>query len=450
MKGNQTKLISAAMTLLLSVVMLTMASFAWFTISTAPEITGMQVSLYTDLDLLVSKTADGTFTQSVSTAQQEKPTKNATIDDLQFYLPLRPVSTVDGLDWYRATYNEEPGEGIINGSLKDVQEFDLLDEDVHANVVLWEWDEANQVYTKPMSDTSQTYILREREGYYMYADVWLKTENEDGVCVTLSVPNITAGQDHDNGLMQKWELGKDNSQFSKDHGKKYGSYALSKYVGSGANVYTIDNNVQTALRVGFRNEQGKFIVWEPNADQRSDATYKPKKGDTKEPAYIKGYELLPDKSNYNEGDYIPTHPIGTVDGVPAVVDMPWDRLLVQRGCSWNEESVKKNFPNLTSADVYSFGQFITDNTKLSKTNATDMDTLTQYHGLASSNIITTLRKDVPQKVRIYFWLEGQDVDCWNDIASGSFIVNLEFAAQPLKEPLPPAPTVPTENPEPAP
>ena len=49
--------------------------------------------------------------------------------------------------------------------------------------------------------------------------------------------------------------------------------------------------------------------------------------------------------------------------------------------------------------------------------------------LRSSVPLVTLTKDKPVKVRLYFWLEGQDVDCWNDIADTDFLVNLEFVGE---------------------
>ena len=36
------------------------------------------------------------------------------------------------------------------------------------------------------------------------------------------------------------------------------------------------------------------------------------------------------------------------------------------------------------------------------------------------------------KARIYMWIEGQDIDCWNQIADGNIYVNLEFMGRPVK------------------
>ena len=41
--------------------------------------------------------------------------------------------------------------------------------------------------------------------------------------------------------------------------------------------------------------------------------------------------------------------------------------------------------------------------------------------------ITTLQKDVPQRIRMFIWLEGQDADCANHALSSTFAVNIELA-----------------------
>ena len=38
-----------------------------------------------------------------------------------------------------------------------------------------------------------------------------------------------------------------------------------------------------------------------------------------------------------------------------------------------------------------------------------------------------LEKNVPQRIRMFIWLEGQDVDCIEQIAASSFAVNIELA-----------------------
>ena len=41
--------------------------------------------------------------------------------------------------------------------------------------------------------------------------------------------------------------------------------------------------------------------------------------------------------------------------------------------------------------------------------------------------IIELERNVPQRIRMFIWLEGQDVDCVDSVNSARFAVNIEFA-----------------------
>ena len=48
-------------------------------------------------------------------------------------------------------------------------------------------------------------------------------------------------------------------------------------------------------------------------------------------------------------------------------------------------------------------------------------------GATEDVYLTQLTGGVPQRIRMYIWLEGQDVDCINSAAAGSFAISLELA-----------------------
>jgi hypothetical protein len=50
-------------------------------------------------------------------------------------------------------------------------------------------------------------------------------------------------------------------------------------------------------------------------------------------------------------------------------------------------------------------------------------------GATEDAIITTLERNTPQRIRMYIWLEGQDVDCKNtaSVASTQFALNIQLA-----------------------
>jgi len=50
-------------------------------------------------------------------------------------------------------------------------------------------------------------------------------------------------------------------------------------------------------------------------------------------------------------------------------------------------------------------------------------------------ILCDVTYDEPVKIRVFIWLEGQDIDCWNQIMGGDILANFEFvAADPLVPP----------------
>ena len=47
--------------------------------------------------------------------------------------------------------------------------------------------------------------------------------------------------------------------------------------------------------------------------------------------------------------------------------------------------------------------------------------------------ITVLEKDVPQRIRMFIWLEGQDIDCTESIENVEFALSIELAGSNKKE-----------------
>ena len=70
-----------------------------------------------------------------------------------------------------------------------------------------------------------------------------------------------------------------------------------------------------------------------------------------------------------------------------------------------------------SSDLYKFGQSIT---------ADQLDTL-DTAGATGDVYIIKLEKFVPQRIRMFIWLEGQDIDCVNSVAASSFALSMELA-----------------------
>jgi hypothetical protein len=48
-------------------------------------------------------------------------------------------------------------------------------------------------------------------------------------------------------------------------------------------------------------------------------------------------------------------------------------------------------------------------------------------GATEDVYIIKLERNVPQRIRMFVWIEGQDVDCVNAVAASNFAINLELA-----------------------
>jgi hypothetical protein len=159
-----------------------------------------------------------------------------------------------------------------------------------------------------------------------------------------------------------------------------------------------------------------------------------------------------------DGQYVLTKPLG-LGGVPSSVA---DRLTVQLANRWlaaDEETMisqmfrtfavvqdveKESAASLQNRFYAEYMQhqiypYVTKGNFISSTK--DLYAVTQSGSFASTDelsslvqagatddvYMTELTGGVPQRIRMFVWLEGQDVDCINDAATGSFAVSIELA-----------------------
>ena len=296
------KLFVIAISILLTMTVFIGASYAWFTLSTHPEITGMKVTMYTKSTLLLSEDGE-TYDRFIDIS--EKFAGLAT---------LKPVSTVDLENWFIPTYGP--------AGLNNAEDFILDDKLEYANV--------------PIDGMTGTDLVEAMaKGYYVYGDFWMKTEESEGCTVRISIPNDP-----------------DSISDEEYSGGRYGSFVLPKLFkksdsgnggASGGAVYEDrSNNCYTSVRVGFLlyeqddietdadgnntikdgAEPVGYYIYEPNADMRS-AAVKP------DDVYVLGYDF--DADTYTSAKYFETHPIGIVDKTtekePIIVDLGDDYIL---------------------------------------------------------------------------------------------------------------------------
>lgn len=449
MKKIYAKLIAITLTLMLSVTVLIASSYAWLVISSAPEAEGMHVTIgggntiLVAADLVVEK--DGTvyhypdrFQSTMDFAQHKSYTYLSTLGG------LTPVSTADGLNWFVPQYydltDEEVEEGrVLSGTLKNESEFIHDDELRFANL------------TKGKDQIT--------EGNYAYLDFWVVSPGEN---YTL---RVSTGEESNGSFvvgLQNAVQGENGVVLSDDGSSAAASVRVGFLVNPDAviddsydvykNSYTYDKRYSLLRGAYMEPDNGfvyssgyRFTIYEPNGDYHPHA------------------DLAED------GSYQITTPVGLTNGMVEKVDIQ-DRLTVQKKSSWvaaaaGEETLIEqrfasavqdlSFTDLTTKEmtekfyqeylgnqVVPFvdkGQFIKNTKNLytavaaGNVNGTAYDEATATAGATDDVFIVELEKNVPQRIRMFVWIEGADVDCVSSARASSLAFSIEFAGSNMDE-----------------
>lgn len=425
------KIACTAAALLCAMAMIVMSSYAWLTASTSPVAEGIQVAVGGGSTILLAP-------DLVNNEGVHYPgTFGATLrlDDLldaDAHSGLTPVSTADGLNWYLPVYYTEDDPEVRAGTAKagDLKPYDqfLCDETLtHANL--------------SADDESAA------EGSYLYADFWV----------------VSPGS--------RYELRVSTSNDASGAGSYVVDLPQVVETEDGFAMQTPEYPASESLRVGFLVNQ--------NAAAESAAAYAANGGDQRYTTLMGGYQKAgeqvqpafsyntfhiyePNGSSHSalgETGYIATYPLGrndtSVTGIPVG---SW--LSVQMASQWEENkvndlftaSVKQAGDTATAADVQARlyktlagrsdyvnkGQFIQNTGQLYTSMGEDHTvlraTLEQMAkaGANESNSIVTLERNVPQRIRMFIWLEGQDADCVSGASVSGFAMRIELAGSTVK------------------
>lgn len=423
------KLVCAALVLLSAMAMIVMGSYSWFTLSTSPAVEGIQVAVGGGSTILLAP--DLVDENGVHYPGAFGATLR--LDDLldtKQYSGLTPVSTADGLSWYLPVYYTEDDPEVqagtaIAGDLKPYNQF--------------------------LCDTTLTYANllagdeKAAKGSYLYVDFWV----------------VSPGS--------RYELRVSTS----DEASGAGSYAadLPVVTESEDGVLAVTYPQQPAsesLRVGFLVNQNAALDSEDAYKKSSDfdRRYTVLMGGYQEPApaqysYNRFHIYEPNGSSHSAlkdhlGDYIITFPLGQNNGVVQGVSVG-DSLSVQMKSSWAENMVNDRFTAVCQdggdapavqarlrkdlaerSDYVKKGEFVKNTETLYAKAREDHtvlgDILEQMDkaGANESNSIVTLERNVPQRIRMFIWLEGQDADCVSGVSMGSFALRIELAGSTIK------------------
>lgn len=498
------KMTLALLALVMAVALLSVATYAWFTLSTNPEITGMNFTVSAQKSILISDELNGEYGKYLPL--------DWGIDENSVPLPLVPVSTVDGLNWFVCRYD---ALGNVLNQKQNITYTDSVYQRYYNDQ--FEYlrfpDGGNGSRPKDNSDTSKYsdgnfWEETKIRNFYVYEDVYLKTTADE---VKVRLASGKGGQSDPNEELE--------GQY------RYGTYVLGYRMGEDEQgkptISLYEGGSETSVRVGFLmveeydtdgnpvrdfTEKGKFYILEPNADRRSDAakndaeTYNADRyvTDFNAKTQIASLFGLADEESPEAawlragGKYIPTYPIRlrkaadsdaddlidgktseervsekleskdnltvekkwTVDEYKALaidgkaMTFPAKNRMVMTSASWkkgeNDPVLGLNTdgkPIFDTRNVAKLGSFVKNDSLFTSGRDTvndfwyaDLNVLTA-NGANTSDIsqdLLTLKEGKIVQMRIYFWLEGQDIDCWNDIADVDFLANLEFACEVVK------------------
>lgn len=427
------KIACTAAALLCAMAMIVMSSYAWLTASTSPVAEGIQVAVGGGSTILLAPDLvdkDGVHYPGAFGATLR-------LDDLldaNAHSGLTPVSTADGLNWYLPVYYTEDdpevrAETAKAGDLKPYDQF-LCDETLtYANLAAGDEKAA--------------------EGSYLYVDFWV----------------VSPGS--------RYELRVSTSNDASGAGSYVVDMPQVVETEVGFAMQTPEYPASESLRVGFLVNQ--------NAAAESAAAYAADGGDQRYTTLRGGYqeagEQVQPAFSYNtfhiyepngsshtaqgETGYIATYPLGrndtSVTGIPV-----GGRLSVQMASQWEGDTVNDLFTasvqqaqatgTATAADVQARiyktlagrsdyvnkGQFIQNTDQLYTSMGEDHTvlraTLEQMDkaGANESNSIVTLERNVPQRIRMFIWLEGQDADCVSGASVSGFAMRIELAGSTVK------------------
>lgn len=424
------KIACTAAALLCAMAMIVMSSYAWLTASTSPVAEGIQVAVGGGSTILLAP--DLVNNEGVHYPGAFGATLR--LDDLldaDAHSGLTPVSTADGLNWYLPVYytEDDPEVRAVTAKAGDLKPYDqfLCDETLtHANL--------------SADDESAA------EGSYLYADFWV----------------VSPGS--------RYELRVSTSNDASGAGSYVVDLPQVVETEDGFAMQTPEYPASESLRVGFLVNQ--------NAAADSAAAYAANGGDQRYTTLMGGYQekgkptsplysyntfhiYEPNGSSHStlgETGYIATYPLGrndtSVTGIPVG---SW--LSVQMASRWEnvvndvfKASVQQAGDTATAADVQARlyknlagrsdyvnkGQFIQNTGKLYE-NLGQNDTVLQATleqmakaGANESNSIVTLERNVPQRIRMFIWLEGQDADCVSGASVSGFAMRIELAGSTVK------------------
>lgn len=390
MVNNKAKLVAAALALIIALVLLVSGTFAWFTVSSKSSLGGIQVAMeFTGEEWPFEVSLDGTNYWKDAKVDGRFTTNGG----IEAVTVLRPISTPNGSQWYLPNYDSV-------GGVSGFRPVGL--ESVGSNLSLG------------------GKLLPEGSNYLVYYDMWVRTLDKD-TNYALKLSNPASGSK----ILDEETL--------------YGTYVVSLPVrySTGCALSDEGEDATCCVRLGFlvlddngtgTGSVGQFTVYEPNADKSAKKFgLNEQFGASSQLIYVAGTE---ENNGKTVGSYdIIEKPVDTL--IPytsgGAIEMGClERVIQQYQSCWDEEqlaTLRNTIPS--SRNIATFGAFCVDNNGVADNDKYSLATVPHY----DKNKSDSENKGI--KIRVFLWLEGQDIDCWNEVRNGSIFANLEFKGTPL-------------------
>ncbi len=430
------RLIATGTMLAVLLVMVATVSYAWLTFSTAPELSGVQISLGGRGTILIAPdqtklTEEGVYHYPGKFSDTLHFNHYEQYGYLNSVAGLAPVSTADGLHWYLPTFYGARDEAVLSGEaiaggLKPVSDFALDGNLSYANLA--DSDPAQKgsyVYldfwaVSPAKDYNLRLAQGDGEGGSFVIDLLSPTADGDGG-YTLTQTDPMAAASVRVGFLVNHNLLQDASIAYYAQSQTYSS-SYTKLRGS----------YQEKGESILYSSQYLFTIYEPNAD------------------------LHPLGEN---GTYLETKPLGW-DGGRVVLSDVRDRTAVQLSNRWHEGETEKyyiqeafraavhgkSYDTRREAERAFYGGYLQNNLvpyvdkgEFIESTSVLYDALTDggvsadalreipKAGATTDVILARLEQNVPQRIRMFVWLEGQDADCVDFEESVTFALGIELA-----------------------
>lgn len=444
------KLLSAVALLITAMVMVVSVSYAWITMSSNPVMQGIQITIAGSHTVLVAPDISavengklvhypGKFDDHILFSQHEQ------YRYLQNVGGLLPVSTADGLNWYLPRYYEKGDAAVQSGQafagqIRPTTEF--------AN-------DGRLEFANLSPEQTQNGAM----GNYVYLDFWVVAP-VDGYKLRVSTGDEMNGGSFVIDLLEPekttkngvavYTLTKENPQaaasvrigflINEDPATDEAMLLYSRSSGYNSRYERLQGVYAEPGYSYFDSYNNRFTIFEPNADLHPTKV---------QDSFGKTVE---------NGSYVITEPLGLGGAAVSVkeqltaqlrnnwVMLGQERYIqqafqaafpVQDTAKDTALSLKKKFyMDTLQYNLYPYvnkGQFLANTSMLYAAAGSDKVANSQElaglpQGGATDDVyMTQLTGCVPQRVRMFVWLEGQDVDCVNAAAASGFAISIELA-----------------------